>query len=324
MGIKALYEDKLKRETQLIEWNRIRADIAEVTARDIALFSKEDAVSMGKMNYSLEAVKEWAKQSGQKLEVQNEIAESRLYLNRKQGEYIEANIPEEGGNPQLAQNGQLQVTLTQIGIADHDSPKFRFLARLPLPKFTKFITEKKTAKEELTCTAMYHLRDNLATKWTGDQESYTPETYIEAARSVMGSIDCDPASNEIAQKIVQAKVYFTPENDGLSQPWLGNIFLNPPYSHPDVANFVNKLIDELIDGQQAILLTNNNTDTAFFHKAACKASALCFTKGRISFYKADGETKTSPTNGQVFFYFGNNKKHFVDIFSEFGLLMETV
>jgi hypothetical protein len=105
----------------------------------------------------------------------------------------------------------------------------------------------------------------LATLHTGDQESYTPARYIEAAREVMGSIDLDSASNEQAQEIVQAKVFYTKEDNGLDNPWEGNIFLNPPYSHPEIKHFVDNLLAELKPGQQAILLTNNNTDTTFFH-----------------------------------------------------------
>ena len=297
--------------TQLIEWNRIKAEIANCA----------DITIMSKTNYSLEAIQKWAKQSNQSLEAQNEIAEYRLRLNRKQGEWIEANIPEDGGKP--AQNGGLsQITLTEAGIGHHDSPKFRILSRILEDKFESYITESKEARDEITTNDACHLwKNTIASKWTGDQESYTPALYIEAARSVMGSIDLDPASNDIAQEIVKAKVYFTPEDDGLQQEWQGNIFLNPPYSHPEIAKFVDKLLRELKDGQQAILLTNNNTDTAFFHKAARVASVLCFTKGRISFYKPDGITRTSPTNGQVFFYFGANKQRFIDFFKEFGILL---
>lgn len=159
--------------------------------------------------------------------------------------------------------------------------------------------------------------------WTGDQESFTPPKYIEAVREVMGSIDLDPASNEFAQQTVNAAVYYTKDDDGLSKPWNGNIFLNPPYSHPEVKYFVDKLLKELQPHQQAILLTNNNTDTNFFHDAAKKASMLCFTKGRINFLKPDG-SYSSPTNGQVFYYFGDNKDKFAKIFSQFGIIMTVV
>ena len=161
----------------------------------------------------------------------------------------------------------------------------------------------------------------FAMQWTGDQESYTPEKYIEAARAVMGSIDLDPASNEIAQETVKAAVYYTKEDNGLIKKWHGNIFLNPPYSHPEIKQFVDKLLSELRDGQQAILLTNNNTDTNFFHNAAIKATMVCFTKGRINFLKADGSF-SSPTNGQVFFYFGKHTGKFITHFSKFGILMK--
>jgi len=158
------------------------------------------------------------------------------------------------------------------------------------------------------------------TLWTRDQESFTPAQYIKAAREVMGSIDLDPASNEKAQEVVKAKVYYTKEDDGLDKPWDGNIFLNPPYSHPEVKYFVDKLLAELKPGQQAILLTNNNTDTNFFHDAVRQAAVVCFTKGRINFLKPDGSV-SSPTNGQVFYYFGDNKDDFIRVFSQFGIMM---
>ena len=58
---------------------------------------------------------------------------------------------------------------------------------------------------------------------------------------------------------------------------------------------------------QSVVLTNNNTDTAWFKRLANWADAMCFTTGRISFYKSDMVTYTSPTNGQTFFYKGDNE-----------------
>jgi len=163
----------------------------------------------------------------------------------------------------------------------------------------------------------------IATIWTGDPESYTPEKYIESARLVLGGIDIDPASNEFANKTVMAEKFYTKDADGLSVSWHGNVFLNPPYSHPLVKQFVFKLIDEYTTGntKRAILLTNNNTDTNWFYKAAKIAGIVCFTKGRINFKKPDGSL-SSPTNGQAFFYFGENKKLFRAEFMQYGLIFE--
>jgi len=170
--------------------------------------------------------------------------------------------------------------------------------------------------------AMAETVTTTAAKWTGDPESYTPAQYIEAARAVMGEIDLDPASNEIAQRTVRAAEYFDEKANGLKQPWHGRVFLNPPYNYPLVAHFIGKLITEL-DAQcvtAAILLTNNNTDTRWWHEAAARAAAVCFTLGRINFYKADGQI-TQPTNGQTFFYFGADPVAFASLFDRFGLIM---
>ena len=165
-------------------------------------------------------------------------------------------------------------------------------------------------------------KNRTATKWTGDPESYTPAKYIEAAREVMGGIDLDPASNMHAQKTVKATEWYDEAENGLLQAWNGRVFLNPPYAYPTVGHFIEKLCGEIADGNvtAAILLTNNNTDTKWWHLAASLSAAVCFTAGRINFYKEDGSI-TQPTNGQTFFYFGDNAKQFANVFGEYGLLM---
>lgn len=163
----------------------------------------------------------------------------------------------------------------------------------------------------------------IATKHGNDViEWYTPKEYIEACRQAMGSIDTDPASNKAAQKTVKADTFHTAQDSGLDYPWHGNVFLNPPFKMPLVAQFVAQLIDELAqaNASQAILLTNNNTDTNWWQSAAQEASSICFTNGRVSFYNDAGEW-SSPTNGQTFMYFGRRIKTFVKLFSDFGICM---
>lgn len=85
---------------------------------------------------------------------------------------------------------------------------------------------------------------------SGNNEWYTPAAYIEAARAVMGRIDLDPASSEIANRTVGAKTYFTAESDGLNQSWSehNTIWMNPPYSSNLVGKFAKKFTEAVRDG----------------------------------------------------------------------------
>jgi hypothetical protein len=70
----------------------------------------------------------------------------------------------------------------------------------------------------------------------------------------------------------------------------------------------------------AIMLTHNYTDTKWFHTLANVASAICFTKGRIRFESPDGK-KASPTQGQAFFYFGDEPHEFSKVFADTGFVV---
>ncbi len=60
-------------------------------------------------------------------------------------------------------------------------------------------------------------------------EHYTPREVVEAGRYVMGHFDLDPASSEYANyHVVKARNFYTKEDDGLSRPWFGRVFLNAP------------------------------------------------------------------------------------------------
>ncbi len=177
----------------------------------------------------------------------------------------------------------------------------------------------KQPPEEQPAAIVAH---NHRAQGTGENEWYTPAEYVEAARLVMGKIDLDPASSELANRTVQAERIFTLKDNGLEQEWSGKIWLNPPYAQPHIMNFAMKLVEEFKAGRvtEAIVLTHNYTDTAWFHAISEHAISICFTRGRIGFLSPEG-ARASPTQGQAFFYLGQNWADFDCVFRKFGLVM---
>jgi phage N-6-adenine-methyltransferase len=152
-------------------------------------------------------------------------------------------------------------------------------------------------------------------------EWYTPANVIAAVRRALGGrIDCDPATSELAQTVVKAKIYYTIAEDGLTQPWHGTVWLNPPYSRQYIERFVDKLLAEIRAGNvtAAILLVHPKIDTAWWNKAAAASSCFCFTKRRIRFWSPTKMDAYSPMSGSVFLYYGRHVARFRSAFKSFG------
>ncbi len=67
------------------------------------------------------------------------------------------------------------------------------------------------------------------TSWEHSSESnehYTPEKIVELVRGLMGAIDLDPASSEVANRRVRATRFYS--QGGEIPFWRGRVFLNPP------------------------------------------------------------------------------------------------
>ena len=145
------------------------------------------------------------------------------------------------------------------------------------------------------------------------QEHYTPDFVLDAVRKTLGTIDLDPASSEIANKKVKAKHFYTKEDDGLSQPWHGKIFCNPPGGK--VGNqslnklFWYKLIDEVLEERvsEAIFLaysiellqTSQSHPNKRYHVASYE---ICIPKKRIAYINQDGNPQKSPPNAGMIVY----------------------
>jgi hypothetical protein len=144
---------------------------------------------------------------------------------------------------------------------------------------------------------------------------YTPSEVIELVRAVLGRIDLDPASDELPQAWINAKQQFTV--CGLSRPWGGKIFLNPPFDNSAV--WVAKLIAEYesLNVSEAILLVNSNLGYKWYENLWI-SYPVCCARERIRFIKADGTQGGQAKRGQTFVYFGTNVERFSEVFSSIG------
>ena len=115
----------------------------------------------------------------------------------------------------------------------------------------------------------------------------TPPEIVDA----LGMFDLDPCG---APGHVLAGETYLPENgqDGLSLPWFGRVWLNPPYGD-EAAPFINRLAEH----GDGILLYFVRTDTKLFHDAIFgKADAALFLRGRLRFWDKDLVPSSSNAN----------------------------
>jgi len=160
----------------------------------------------------------------------------------------------------------------------------------------------------------------LAQHQSKSQEHYTPDFILSATRSLLGGIDLDPASSEIANQRVKAHTYYTKEDNSLHLPWCGKVFLNPPGGKLKGTRSLTKafwqklvteyLLDEHLIGHvtEAIFLafsiellqtSQNGADNP---KYWATSYPICIPKQRISFIDADGNAQTSPPHASAIIY----------------------
>jgi len=150
------------------------------------------------------------------------------------------------------------------------------------------------------------------------QDWYAPPEIIALVRQVMGEIDLDPVSNEVAQQWIQATNHYTLVQDGLSQPWFGRVWLHPP-AREKTAKWINKAIAEYESGQvlEAIILVKPSIGSKWFQKLT-RLFPVCFPDEPIAFLAHQGQPQPRPRQGNAIFYLGQNIKQFQQAFGAIG------
>ena len=268
----------------------------------------------------------------QKLKEGQEIAEAVLDAEVRIGELMRE-VPKASGGDRRSENikiptvGQFEKSKAEViadmGFTHSQVQRFETLAAHP----EAVERAKAEARENQEMVTRSSVLERVASEKekphvtfnSGNNEWYTPEKYIEMARAVLGEIELDPASSETANKTVKADCFYTEQDDGLSKPWYGKVWMNPPYGTDLIGKFTEKFADEYMAGSitEGIVLVNNATETAWFSYLVEAAAAVVFPHGRIRYYSPTKESN-APLQGQAFIYFGLNPEKFLDVFGGVG------
>jgi ParB family chromosome partitioning protein len=167
---------------------------------------------------------------------------------------------------------------------------------------------------------------------------------VEAARAVLGGIDLDPASCPLAQDVVKATAWYGPGSplgeDGLTEPWLGRVFLNPPGGRAQLTGCGTSSNAALWWGRLASSWEAGEVEAAIFVGFTLEilrsaqaldvlqplGCPLCVPSSRIAFDTTDGGKRvesTQPTHANVIVYLPpavgeGHAERFKDLFEPFG------
>ena len=113
-------------------------------------------------------------------------------------------------------------------------------------------------------------------------EYYTPKSLFDLLDI---EFDLDPASCPRELSSVPARRIYTIEDDGLSQPWEGRVWLNPPYSKPA------PWVDRFIEHGHGIALLPDWAGSRWCLKIWNEADAVAKKPGNTHFIHPDGSSR---------------------------------
>lgn len=114
----------------------------------------------------------------------------------------------------------------------------------------------------------------------GSDEWMTPPEILDA----LGDFDLDPCS-PINRPWDTAAEHYTTLDDGLSKPWRGRVWLNPPFGRE-----ADKWMRKMVKHGDGIALLPARTETTMFYETVWPAAdAICFMRGRPHFHRVTGE-----------------------------------
>jgi phage N-6-adenine-methyltransferase len=109
----------------------------------------------------------------------------------------------------------------------------------------------------------------------------TPQDFFDTQKHNFTLDACASIEN------AKCSVFFTKEQDALTQTWRGVVWMNPPYGR-EIKAWVKKAYESSKEGAKVVCLLPARTDTSWWHEYVMKGEVE-FIRGRLKF----GDAKNS-------------------------------
>jgi phage N-6-adenine-methyltransferase len=106
----------------------------------------------------------------------------------------------------------------------------------------------------------------------------TPRDFFNKLDMEFGPFDLDPCATPENAKCSR---FFTRQQNGLNQKWIGKVWMNPPYGR-EIGKWISKAYESSLTGALVVCLVPARTDTAWFQDFAMRGE-IRFIRGRLKF-----------------------------------------
>jgi phage N-6-adenine-methyltransferase len=137
---------------------------------------------------------------------------------------------------------------------------------------------KKRKKLERSAPKVYHRHNTI--EWE------TPQWFFETLNAEF-EFTLDVCAQPVNAKCPR---FFTPEDDGLAQPWEGVCWCNPPYGRNVIDPWIAKARQSAMQGAIVVCLVPVRTDTKWWHSHVVHGE-IRFLERRLKF---GGATNPAP------------------------------
>lgn len=129
----------------------------------------------------------------------------------------------------------------------------------------------------------------------GTNDWLTPPDLVK----MLGSFELDPCGCPGMPWRLAPVTFMPPRQDGLSLPWKGRVFCNPPYG-----DAITDWVERIHEHGDGILLIYSRTETDAWLRVWATGHGFLFPHGRIAFYTPRGIKKSGGTAPSALIAYG--------------------